>query len=61
MTLIRVDRTADTEVPARQQRGGEVLQWLLAGFASRSYLLIGPVCIWLPYPPFRRSQQPPPV
>jgi hypothetical protein len=28
-----------------------VLGFVLAGFTSRSYPLLGPMCIWLPYPP----------
>ena len=55
MTLIRIDRPADTEQPAGHRHGAELLRLLLAGFSSRSYPPIGPVCFWLPYPPYPGS------
>ena len=48
--------TIELEDRATQKSlGRSVLAYLLAGFSSRSYPLVGPMCIWLPYPPRHRS------
>ncbi len=53
--------TLDLDDPAIEEPlGRRVLGYLLAGFSSRSYPLLGPMCIWLPYPPRHRSATRPP-
>ena len=45
---------------SRKPLARRVLAYLLAGFSSRSYPLLGPMCIWLPYPPRTRPATRPP-
>jgi hypothetical protein len=50
-----------TMTPEVEARAAESPLWrrlirrLLAGFSSRPYPLLAPMCIWLPYPPSTRQ------